>query len=203
MVQNIRKFKNTNKDTWNKKGLFDIDTPKEFLIFLLASGGVVAAMSITPALLAPAVLLANTNSNKDTKKKFGDTFRYLKRKGLIRTNSKTISLTKKGLDAAIRHYINSEIEKERQGRKWGKMWWIVMFDIPQDQRTKRNALRHFIKKLGMVQLQKSVWVYPFDCSNELQLVKDFFNLKDSAVRLIVSKDIGDDKELKKIFNINN
>jgi len=202
MVQNTSKLKNIKKFKVNKKGLLDINTPKEFLIFLLISGGVIAAMSITPALLAPAILFANIKTDKAAKKKFGDTFYYLKRNGLIKASNKTISLTKKGVDAAIRHYVNSEMEKERQGRKWDKKWRIVIFDIPHDQRVKRNALRSFIKRLGMHQLQKSVWIYPFDCCHELQLIKDFFNLKDDTVRLIVSENIGDDKKLKKAFGIN-
>ena len=185
----------------NKKDLLDIETPKEFLIFLLISGGVIAAMSITPAILAPAILLANTKASKGSKKKFGDTFYYLKRKKFIRAGNKKISLTKKGLEIAIQHYVTSEIEKKQQHRKWNGSWWMVIFDIPHDQRKKRNALRHFIKRLGMVQLQKSVWIYPFDCSSELQLIKNFFNLEDEKVRLIVSNNIGDVKKLKKIFKL--
>ena len=201
MAQNINQYKNARNYTRNKKGLLDIDTPKEFLIFLLISGGIVAAMSITPALLAPAILFANIGKNKKSKEKFKNTFYYLKREGFISAKNKKISLTKKGLNSAIRHYINSEMEKKRQGRKWGNTWWILIFDISHNKKAKRNALRHFIKKLGMRQLQKSVWVYPFDCSRELQLIKNFFNLKDDEVRLIVSKDIGDNKELKKLFHI--
>jgi len=201
MAQNTSRFKNINKYKTGKKGLLDINTPKEFLIFLLISGGVVAAMSITPALLAPAVLLANTKIDKKSKKKFRDTFYYLKQRGLILTNNKKIYLTKKGLDAAIRHYVNSELERKKQGRTWNNTWWILIFDIPHDQKTTRDALRYFVKKLGMIQLQKSAWIYPFDCSGELQLIKDFFDLKDDAVRLIVSKNIGSDKKFKKIFDI--
>lgn len=201
MAKNINQYKKARKYNQNKKGLLDIDTPKEFLIFLLISGGVVAAMSITPALLAPAVLFANIGKNKKSEERFKNTFYYLKRKGFISAKNKKISLTKKGLNSAIRHYINSEVEKKQQGRRWGNTWWVLIFDIPHNKKTKRDALRYFIKKLGMYQLQKSVWVYPFDCSHELQLIKDFFNLKDEEVRLIISKDIGDNKKLKKLFNI--
>lgn len=201
MAQNINQYKNARRYTQNKKGLLEVNTPKEFLIFLLASGGVVAALAITPALLAPAILLANIGKNKKSEEKFKNTFYYLKREGFISAKNKKISLTKKGLESAIRHYINSELEKKQQGRKWENTWWILIFDIPHNKKAKRNALRHFIKKLGMRQLQKSVWIYPFDCSHELELVKNFFDLKDDEVRLIVSKDIGDNKKLKKLFNI--
>jgi len=202
MVSITSKYKNNNK----KKGLLDISTPKEFLVFLLVGGGIVAAVAISPALLAPAIFISQfQKQNVKQKKKFSNTCYYLKQKGLIKTNiSKgeySISLTRAGMEKAIKHYVDMEMDKTNKGRKWSGRWWIVMFDIPSDQRVKRNAMRRLIKKLGMHQLQKSVWIYPFDCSKEIQLVKNYFDLSDEYLRIVITNNMGDDKKLRKLFKI--
>ena len=46
-----------------------------------------------------------------------------------------------------------------------------------------------------------VWIHPFDCRDEIELLKDFLGLKEKEVRLIVSKDIGEDDWLKNKFKL--
>lgn len=57
--------------------------------------------------------------------------------------------------------------------KWDGQWRIVMFDIEETERRKRNFLRRKLKEMGFKQLQKSVWVSPFDVIEEVrELVND-------------------------------
>ena len=86
-------------------------------------------------------------------------------------------------------------------KKWDKQWRIVIFDIKTSRRKKRDALRRMLKRLGFEQLQKSTWIYPFDCKEEVSLTKDFFGIKDGECRLVLASDIGEDKQYKKKFNI--
>lgn len=39
---------------------------------------------------------------------------------------------------------------------------MVIFDIPENERAKRRHLRLLLKELSFAQVQKSVWVSPFD-----------------------------------------
>ena len=91
------------------------------------------------------------------------------------------------------------MERKKGEQYWDKFWRIFIFDIPSLESNKRNALRHFIKRLGMIQLQKSAWVYPYDCSNELKFIKEIFSLSDDNARLVVASDIGNDKKLREHF----
>jgi len=50
-------------------------------------------------------------------------------------------------------------------------------------------------------LQKSVWIHPFKCKDEISLLKNFFGFRDSELRFIMTKDIGSDKQLKEKFEL--
>ena len=89
----------------------------------------------------------------------------------------------------------------KKPKKWDKKWRIVIFDIAQLKKTYREAFRGKLKELGFYPLQKSVWVYPFDCQAETELLKDFFGLSDQEMRLIVADNISKDDQLRKSFKL--
>ncbi len=190
-----------------KKDFFEVNSSKDILIILFAGGGILAALTFAPAILAaaiPVVAIQNKYKKKERMKKY-NSFYYLKKNGYIAVESKKgnmmIRLTGKGKKKAKKLSITQRFKKPKQLRKWDKNWWVVVFDIESRQRIKRDALRNLIKKIGLYQLQKSVWVYPYDCSKEIKLLKDFFSLNDDQVRVIVSSSIGDDRKLRKIFKL--
>src|SRR3989344_687845 len=48
--------------------------------------------------------------------------------------------------------------------KWDRKWRIVMFDIPEKLKGLRDSLRLHFREIGMIELQKSVLVYPYPCN---------------------------------------
>jgi hypothetical protein len=44
-------------------------------------------------------------------------------------------------------------------------------------------------------------VHPFDCRDEVNLLRDFFSFSEDEMKLIVANDIGRDRELKEIFKL--
>lgn len=46
--------------------------------------------------------------------------------------------------------------------KWNGYWYLLIFDVPESQRSYRDTLRGFLKRLRMGCLQKSVWITPYD-----------------------------------------
>lgn len=140
---------------------------------------------------------------KYPKKRIYDVFYNLKRQGLILMEKKGkqiyISLTPEGKKKAGIYQINDL--KIKKPKKWDKVWRILIFDISELKKTHREALRGLLKSLGFYQLQKSVWIYPFDCEAEISLLRDFFGLTEKEMRLIIAKDIGDDLHLRKFFKL--
>ena len=88
-----------------------------------------------------------------------------------------------------------------KGRKrWDKKWRVVIFDIPEKQRNKRNRLRSILIETGFVKVQNSVWVYPFRCDEVVALLKFELRLGRNAVYMIVDA-IEGDEWLRKHFNL--
>jgi hypothetical protein len=60
---------------------------------------------------------------------------------------------------------------------WDNKWRVVFFDIPERRRQARDALRKKLRDLGFCELQKSVFVCPFSCRDEIDFVVEFFNIR--------------------------
>src|SRR3989344_1344274 len=83
---------------------------------------------------------------------------------------------------------------------WDKKCRIIVFDIPEKKRKARDALRFEIKKLGFFELQKSVWIYPFDCRNAIDFLVEFFEVR-RYVRYLVVSEMTYDADLKLRFGL--
>lgn len=179
---------------------------KTILLGLLIAGIItIAASSPYFALRLPKVLaqvLKKRNYLKGKREGFNNTFYYLKRKGYLiiekRQNQIYISLTKKGKKRAGKYQIDDL--KIKKSEKWDGLWRIVIFDIPDLTRMKREALRGKLKELGFCLFQKSVWVYPYDCQKAIILLRGFFGLKTTQLTLIEGK-IEEDIILRKAFGL--
>ena len=110
-----------------------------------------------------------------------------------------ISLTERGRKIAGRFQIDClNINKPK---KWDRKWRIVIFDISHLKNLQRNVFRGKLKELGFCPLQKSVWIHPFPCKDEIALLREFFGLSQKEIRLITAKDIENDSYLRKVFKL--
>lgn len=57
---------------------------------------------------------------------------------------------------------------ELKNQKWDKKWRVVVFDIPEENRRIRRALRDMLKILEFYPLQRSVWVSKNNYTRELR-----------------------------------
>lgn len=83
---------------------------------------------------------------------------------------------------------------------WDGKWRIVIFDIPEKLRKGRDALREKLKDLGFYEFQKSVFVFPHECRDEIDFLIEFFELR-KYVRYGVLESIDNDLHLRKIFHL--
>ena len=110
----------------------------------------------------------------------------------------TLFLTKKGKNIALKYNIDNI--KIAPMKKWDGKWRLALFDIPERHKKARNALSLTLKKIGCLQFQKSVFVHPFECSNEIDFIIEFFSLR-SYVRFILAEHIDNELHLKKHFSL--
>jgi len=70
--------------------------------------------------------------------------------------------------------------------------------LPEDKKKARNAMNYKLKNLGFYPIQKSVFVFPYECRDEIDFVGNFYNIRKN-IRYIEVKDIDDDGKLRKKF----
>lgn len=187
--------------------LFD-DTPRGILEALLVTGGIVVALSAGPALFAALAAAGYVIRADDRirRKKLQRSFQYLTRQHYVnkRTAGKMVHLELTAYGRTrITHYLNrrSLLAPVERPRAWDKKWRLIMFDISAEERSKRNAFRSLISRLGAVMFQKSVWIHPFDCSDQINLLRNFFKLSDEELRLVVAHSIGRDRAFREHFKV--
>ena len=169
---------------------------------LLAISGAICIAATSPYFLVN-LIKGLTKLKKYKKKNIQDNFYNLKKRGYVRIKQNKgqiyISLTEKGKKKAGWLQIDSlEIKKPK---KWDKKWRIVIFDIIELKKLHREAFRGKLKELGFYPIQKSVWVCPYNCKDEIKLLRNFFGLSSKDIKLIVAENIEEEKELKEIFKI--
>ncbi len=81
------------------------------------------------------------------------------------------ALTETGEREAQKVRLKLEMSKPK---RWDGKWRIIIFDVPEKLRGKRDLLRKELNNFGFTQLQRSVWAYPYP------LPKEFVELWDNA-----------------------
>ena len=185
------------------------DAVKIILKGLLYGGGFVAlsiASPTFPAKIFPQLIKwarYEIKKKQYKKRRFYNAFYYLKQQGLINMKYEGkqlyISLTKEGKAKAGKYQIDDlKIEKPR---RWDRLWRILIFDVEDKHKIKREVLRGKLKEFGLFQLQKSVWVCPYSFQREVDLLRYFLGLKNREMKVITASKIEDDQELRKHFNL--
>lgn len=109
-----------------------------------------------------------------------------------------IVLTKDGQKRALQFQFDEmEIKKPA---KWDKKWRIVIFDIPEKKKKAREALRKKLKDLGFLELQKSVFVHPFECEDEIDFINEVFQIRP-YVRFMRVESFTNEEQLKIKFKL--
>ncbi len=87
----------------------------------------------------------------------------LRKMGLIATQKKDGSLPALKLTPDAKKRLPPYLHPhEFWNKNWGKLWYILMFDVPEKNRSYRDTLRSFLKQRRFGCLQRSVWVTPWD-----------------------------------------
>ena len=105
-------------------------------------------------------------------------------------------------DAGLKRTLRFNLDKlklKNPGR-WDGLWRIIIFDIPEKYKRARDAFAVKLLDLGFKAIQRSVFVYPHDCKEELDFITEVFELKP-FVRTIIAKDIDIGSDLRHRFKI--
>ncbi|MCX6763712.1 MAG: hypothetical protein NTZ97_03190 [Candidatus Moranbacteria bacterium] len=179
-------------------------TAGKFLLMAVALGGIVFAGAIVPGLLY--LMKELDKSKKYSDQQIKNAFYNLKKRKLIEIIEESgdkfkVKLTNKGQDRIKE--ISFESLAIKKPNNWDKKWRVLVFDIPTKPKIynqAREALRAKIKDLGFFQMQKSVWVYPYECEDEILFIAEVFQVQKYIEILTVEKLLYENR-LKKEFSL--
>jgi CRISPR-associated endonuclease Cas2 len=100
----------------------------------------------------------------------------------------------------ILKYSLKEILNLKTKKKWNSKWFLVVFDVPEEQRNKRDYLRHFIRQIGFTQYQQSVYAYPYECEKEVEYIKRIVE-GGKYISYIIADRLEHEERLKQIYNL--
>ena len=172
------------------------------LLLILAIGGMATVL-----LVAPKVFVAVDHLNR-YRRFFKDVntdkeIRTYSSKGYVNYRkideiTYRVEITEKGKKLLLR----SEAEKMRirKTKSWDGIWRIVIFDIARKHNRMRDAFRDRLKKIGMYQLQESVFVCPYPCEEEIDFWAPLY-FASPYIQIIRATEISDHQKLKDFFDL--
>lgn len=110
----------------------------------------------------------------------------------------TIVLTENGKKKALTYQLDEM--KIKKPAKWDGRWRIVLFDIPDNRKKIREALRFHLKSLGFYEFQESVFIHPYPCKNEIDYIIEFYNIR-KFVRFVIADFLDNELHLKQHFGL--
>jgi len=179
-------------------------TAAKFMLAIVALSGVAIVGAVAPGIFTAIRNLSKSKRYSDQQLK--NAYYNLRRAKLINVieekNGKSrVELTLNG-KKKVREFTLEKL-KINVPKKWDKKWRLLIFDIPTQRKfnNARNALRQKIKELDFFQLQKSVWIHPFPCEEEILFVAETYDVEKYVEILIVEKLLHENMVKKEFSNL--
>ena len=163
------------KDT---KRYAKVKTLTKAILVIIGTGTVVAMALMAPNTLQILKPFLGQGKRKDhERKRIRQTLNALGRQEIIDSFEKRgktyLRITKKGHAAMQRFDIDTLVFPQRV---WDKKWRLIFFDIPEQKGLARRAFQQRLEILGCMRLQKSVFVYPHPCQDEVDMLASFWDI---------------------------
>ncbi|MEK7144377.1 MAG: CRISPR-associated endonuclease Cas2 [Patescibacteria group bacterium] len=171
-------------------------------ILIAAVGGVMVATGAVPNFNKILKYLLNRKNDARFRYQANSALRRLAGQGLITFEERDGKRYARATETGERMLeLESLREKnEQKPKRWDGRWRVVLFDIPERRRRVRNLLRAFMQEFGLVRLQDSVWIYPYDCEDIIALAKAHFRIGFDVLYMVVEQ-LERDKHLREHFSL--
>ncbi|MDP4001208.1 MAG: hypothetical protein Q8P83_03130 [bacterium] len=176
---------------------------KDILLAVGAVGFIILAGALAPNVLKIFQYTDRKSSKiKYSAKQAKRSLYNLEHRGMVAIGQKgektIIRLTKKGKSRVLKY--NFEKIKIETQKRWDKKWRIIIFDIPELHKSARIAFMRKLREIGFSMFQKSVWIIPYPCEDEIDFIKEIYGITQH-VNLIIAEKIDKESKFKKIYNL--
>lgn len=157
---------------------------KDILLFI-AGGAILSAAIVAPGSTELFKLFQKKRKKPIDHRVFYSALRQMRREKLVSWSEVgdilELSLTKSGKRRSISYQMDNIVLNEPA--KWDSIWRIVMFDIPETKKTNRDIFRTKLKSLGFTKLQKSTWISPIPCRDQVVFLAHILEIDPYVVFL--------------------
>lgn len=164
------------------------------IIKCVGLGLFVAASFVLPNLPIALQPILKMRGNKGLQK----LLKNLEKKRYINLGGEKIKLTSKGRMLLSEIYF-SEITIPKP-KKWDGNWHLVAYDVPEIYKKSRNWLREILERNNFYQIQKSLWVNPYECKEELAIICKKLNILPYVVIMTTEK-LPNEEEMVRHFSL--
>ena len=175
------------------------------ILFMAAAGPIILSSLFLPnaAQMLKPLIKWRKNWNKINRYRIYEAIKRLNQKRLVelieKNNELYIKITGNG-KKLIKNFDYDNLELP-QSKVWDKKWRLVVFDIPDKKRKERLAFSKKLKDLGFYPLQESVFVYPYDCRNEIDFICEFLLISQYVNYCVVETLDKREGDLRRFFNL--
>lgn len=179
---------------------------REVLAFL-GSGAVLTGAILAPKAASFLYSLIRESPDWDTWKHYNTSYlqRTLKRlekqkevEISVENGTAVVKLTKNGKRKILKYNIDQlEIPKPMT---WDLHWRLVLYDVPVSQHDLGELIRQALRSIGFYPIQKSVYLYPYPCFDQVEFLREYYGLGTSFQYMLVKK-IEHDEAYKTYFKL--
>ena len=181
---------------------------RQIVLAALGIGVIIGGTLVTPnfpIILSNIITLIKDFKKKDiSRKRVNRVLQNLEKKEIIYLEKKGdevyVHLKNFFHPTILKYSLKAIFDLKKRDKKWQGKWYLVMFDVPEIQRNKRVYLRKFLKQIGFYPYQKSVYVFPFECEEEISLIKKIVE-GGKYMSYIVADKIEHESEAKIYFQL--
>lgn len=129
-------------------------------------------------------------------KGFSKLLKKLRNKRIIDLGGEKIKLTNKGL--RFQKQLKIEETILNKPKEWDGIWRLISYDIPDRLKQKRDWFRLTLMRLGFLKIQESLWVYPFDCKEEIAIIAQDLGIAPYVI-VMITDNLPKEKEWENEF----
>ncbi|MEK7537134.1 MAG: hypothetical protein AAB584_01680 [Patescibacteria group bacterium] len=145
----------------------------------------------------------NRYKTQKERSKLYHALRYLRGRKFVdvaeRPDGLLVKISTKGYEV-VKFFESIEKMNLIKPTKWDGKFRLVIFDIPAKKQGARIVFIQKLKEMNFYMLQKSIWVHPYDCTNEIAVLKKLFEI-EPYVKIVVADAIEEPYKILKNFNL--
>jgi len=177
------------------------------ILKLLAAGAILSSTILIPgtAFIAGLAIKEHENIQKKRHKaewnkyntwRLRQMLRRLEKQKMVVISGNSVIITKKGKTRLLEYDLLDMKLREKPDGKWR----IIIYDVAELGKQQRDAFRGMLKRLKFLQIQKSVYITPFPCYEEIEYIRQRFGLS-SEVKMIVATGLEETEAYNAYFGI--